>query len=554
VTNVEQPAVQPVQSASQTGGLADEGLFIRKSSGLVRELGGREAFALNMGAVNLAGSVGFFFFVILAGFPGTDLTWPIVIAFAGAVVLSAIYSQLAAAMPRSGADTVYLSRIFHPAVGAAAGIALFSFLIVSLATNATELANTFIPGVFQTFGEVFHSKGLETFAGDLAKKGAIIVVAAVLLVALAALLTRPVGAIARLMFAGFVASFIAIIIIIVEFVTHSHGSFVQAFNTSVGRGNGYNRLIASARSAGAAPGSRTSEMLSSLALVFGLYVGATFANINGGEMRRAARTFRTSTFVSLGVGFVLVLLAWLALRGMAGLQFLQSAAYLSTNDPTQYAKLAGGVTAYAPSYLLLVGGDPVTKILVTLGFTIGEAMIVVSCAVAASRVLFALAFDRILPTKVADVRPRSHVPVVAIAIVAVLGAVLTFLTIETTVLTATRNSYLMVTAVFALSSIAAAMLPWRRRDLYDRSPKMLGRNILGIPAVTWLGALSAIFWIYATYSGATKTQVSGGYSTSSIIVLAFMSLGGAACYVVSRRNLRRKGFDLSMAMHELPPE
>jgi basic amino acid/polyamine antiporter, APA family len=138
--------------------------------------------------------------------------------------------------------------------------------------------------------------------------------------------------------------------------------------------------------------------------------------------------------------------------------------------------------------------------------------------------------------------------------VAVLGAVLTFLTIETTVLTATRNSYLMVTAVFALSSIAAAMLPWRRRDLYDRSPKMLGRNILGIPAVTWLGALSAIFWIYATYSGATKTQVSGGYSTSSIVVLAFMSLGGAACYVVSRRNLRRKGFDLSMAMHELPPE
>jgi basic amino acid/polyamine antiporter, APA family len=544
----------PAQSASHTGGLADEGLFIRKSSGLVRELGGREAFALNMGAVNLAGSVGFFFFVILAGFPGTDLTWPIVIAFFGAAVLSAVYSQLSSAMPRSGADTVYLSRIFRPAVGAAAGFALFSFLVVSLATNATELSNTFIPGVFQTFGEVFHSKGLETFAGDLAKKGSVMVVAAILLVALAALLTRPVGTIARLMFAGFAASFVAIIIIILEFVTHSHGSFVHAFNTSVGRSNGYNRMIATATSAGATPGSHVSGIFSSLALVFGLYVGATFANINGGELRRAARTFRTSTFVSLGVSFVLVLGAWLALRGMAGLQFLQSAAYLSTNDPTQYAKLAGGVTAYAPSYLLLVGGDPVTKVIVTLGFTIGEAMIVVSCAVAASRVLFALAFDRILPTKVADVRPKSHVPVVAIAIVAVLGAVLTFLTIETTVLTATRNSYLMVTAVFALSSIAAALLPWLRRDLYDRSPKMLGRDILGIPAVTWFGALSAIFWIYATYSGATKTQVSGGYSTSSVIVLAFMSLGGAACYVVSRYTMRRKGFDLSMAMQELPPE
>jgi basic amino acid/polyamine antiporter, APA family len=551
VANVEQSAAQ---SAPQAEGLADEGLFIRKSSGLVRELGGREAFALNMGAVNLAGSVGFFFFVILAGFPGVDLTWPIVIALVGAVVLSAIYSQLASAMPRSGADTVYLSRIFHPAVGAAAGIALFSFLIVSLATNATELSNTFIPGVFQTFGEVFHSKGLETFAGDLAKKGATIAVAAVVLVALAALLTRPVGTIARLMFAGFMASFVAIIIIIVEFVTHSHGSFVHAFNASVGKANGYNRLVATGHSAGATPGSHTSEMFSSLALVFGLYVGATFANINGGELRRAARTFRTSTFVSLGVGFALVLGAWLALKGMAGLHFLQSAAYLSTNDPSQYSKLSGGVTAYAPSYLLLVGGDPVTKIVVTLGFTIGEAMIVVSCALASSRVLFALAFDRIVPTKVADVRPKSHVPVVAIAIVAVLGAVLTFLTIETTVLTATRNSYLMVTAVFALSSIAAAVLPWRRRDLYERSPKMLGRNILGIPAVTWIGSFSAIFWIYATYSGATKTQVSGGYSITSVIVLAFMSLGGAACYLVSRYNMRRKGFDLGMAMRELPPE
>jgi amino acid transporter len=543
-----------VQSNDSSAEFADEGLFVRKSSGLVRELGIREAFALNMSGVNLAGGIGFFFFVILAGFPGTDLTWPIVISLVGALLLSAAYSQLAATMPRSGADFVYLSRVFHPGIGAAAGIALVSFLLLNLAVNAVELANTYIPSVFQTLGSVLHSTGLKTFSSDLAGKGQSMVVAAIVLAGVAALMTRHVGIIARSMFAGFVISFVATVAIILEFLLHGHGAFVHAFNSHVGDTHGYSRLIAAARHAGATTGVHWSEVISSLALVFGLYLGATYANINGGELRRAGRTFRASTFLSLGVSFVLVLLAWLTLRGMAGLSFLQSSAFLSANDPTHYAKLAGDVTAYVPSYVLVVAGDPVTKILVSVGFAVGQLMIVVVCALAASRLLFALAFDRVLPTKVADVRAKSHIPVVAIAIVSVVGAGLTFLTIETTVLTATRNSYLMVSAVFALSSIAAAVIPWRRRDLYERSPKMFGNRILGVPAVTWLGGLSAIFWIYATYAGATKTQVSGGYSTSSVIVLAVMSLGGAVCYAVSRHNMRARGLDLSLAMHELPPE
>jgi len=541
-------------AAVDSADVADAGLYVRKSSGLVRELGTREAFALNMAGVNLAGGIGFFFFIILAGFPGTDLTWPIVISLAGAAVLSAAYSQLAATMPRSGADFVYLSRIFNPAIGAAAGVALFAFLMLNLAVNATELANTYIPSVFQTLGEVFHSHGLTTFAADLGHKGPTIAVAAVILVGVATLMSRHVGLIARVMFGGFVVAFLATLVIIIEFAVHGHGAFVRGFDAHAGRSHAYAQILAAAHHSRVATGVHWSAVLSSLALVFGLYLGATYANINGGELRRAARTFRMSTFLSLGISFVLVLLAWLTLRGMAGLSFLQSSSYLSANDSALYGKLAGNVTSYVPSYLLVVAGDPVSKIFVTLGYAVGQFTIVIVCALAASRLLFALAFDRVLPTRVADVRAKSHIPVNAIAIVVLLGAGLIYLTIETTVLTATRNSYLMVSAVFALSSLAAALTPLRRRDLYQRSPKMLGRDILGVPAVTWLGTLSALFWIYATYAGATKTQVSGGYSTSSVIVLACMSLGGAACYLVSKYNMRRRGLDLSMAMQELPPE
>jgi basic amino acid/polyamine antiporter, APA family len=532
---------------------AETGLFVRKSSGLVREMGIRDAFSINIAGVNPTG-IGFFFFVILAGFAGTDLSWPIVVALVGALLLSAVYSQLTAMMPRSGADFIYVSRLFHPALGGAVGLAYFLAIIIGVGVNVTALANTYIPFIFQTLGNVFGSPGLTTFAEHLAEKTPSIIVSILILLVVAGIMTRHVGAVARATFWAFAAGLVGVVVLIIEFLFHGPGSFQASFDHLASNPHAYNQMIDAARHSGAELGVKWSQVWASLALVFALYGGATFANFTGGELRRPGSTYRISTFACLGLAFVLTLAAWLTLRHTVGFHFLQASVALSGSNGPLYEHLAHGVTLYVPSYALVIAGDPVSKIVIAIGFAAGVLSLIIATVLIMSRLLFAMAFDRLIPTAVADVRPKSHVPLAAIAVVVLLSLATAILAIQTTLLTATRNSSLILTAVFAISSLAAALAPWLRRDLYDRSPKMVGNKILGVPAVTLIGVASCAYWLFATYMGATKAQVSGGYSTSSVIVLIVMCAAGAVFYLVSRLNLRRKGLDLGLAMHELPPE
>lgn len=544
----------PAADAAAAADVAPSGLFVRKSSGLVRELGVRDAFAFNIGGVNPTG-IGFFLFIILAGFPGADITWPIVIAFLGTILLCLMYSQLVATMPRSGADFVYTSRLLNPALGAAVGIAFFiSILIGTLAVNVEVLANTYVPFIFQTLGNVFHSHALTTFAGTLAEKGWTIGVAIIICLITGALLVKHVGVIARATYYAVGLGIIAVVVLILEFLFHSPGSFRAAFDAHVHNPHAYQQMIAVAHKQGVTTGVHASAIIASIALVNFLYGGATYANYTGGELRKPGWTFRFSTMLCLGITLVLTLLAWLTMKHVLGLAFTQSAGWLSSNDPGGYSKVAGDVTAYIPSYVLLIASNPVSKLIIAVGFATGVLSLIFAAAAVASRLLFALSFDRILPTAVADVRPKSHAPLAAAALVTILTIVTTILVVYTSVLQATRNLGLVLAGVFVISSFAATILPYRRPDLYARAPKMLGRNVFGLPSVTVVGFASLVYWGVALYLGATRTQVSGGYDTTSVLTLVGACVLGFVAYGVSRYSLRAKGIDLDLALHELPPE
>jgi basic amino acid/polyamine antiporter, APA family len=535
--------------------VAPRGLFVRKSSGLVRELGVRDAFAINIGGVAPTGVVGFAFLATTALFPQSDLTWPLLIAFLGTAVLCLMYSQLVASMPRDGADFIYSARVIHPALGAAVGFAfLITFLFLGCAIWLTLFANTFLPFVSQTLGSVFHSHALTTFAGTLSQKGWVVGVSGALSLLTGWLLMRRVGVIARTTYYAVGFGILAIVVFILEVVFHSPGAFRHAYDTQAGSPTAYTQVIAAAHKAGLATGVTAAAVLASIAQVNVFYGGVTYANYTGGELRKPGWTFRASTLLCLAITLVLSMAAWLAVKHVMGLTFIQSSGWLSTNDPTSYAKVAGGVNAFMPNYVFMIASNPVSKLIIAFGFLGGAAAIVLATAAVLSRLLFALSFDRILPPAVARVREKSHAPAIAAALLTVLMFAAAVLTIYTSVLTTLRNLSLVLSGVFVISSIVATILPWRRRDLYDQAPKVVGKQIFGIPAITVIGAVSAIYWAIALYLGATKTQVSGGYDTASILTLVGTCVIGLIAYVISRIVMSRKGLDLDLALHELPPE
>src|SRR5262245_32424087 len=92
------------------------GLFTRQATGLVREIGTLDAFLLNIFWINLF--VGILIYTQApAIFPGVNMWLGFLVSTLVLVAPALVYAILSATMPRAGGDYVYISRIFHPALG-----------------------------------------------------------------------------------------------------------------------------------------------------------------------------------------------------------------------------------------------------------------------------------------------------------------------------------------------------------------------------------------------------------------------------------------------------
>jgi hypothetical protein len=106
-----------------------------------------------------------------------------------------------------------------------------------------------------------------------------------------------------------------------------------------------------------------------------------------------------------------------------------------------------------------------------------------------------------------------------------------------------------------VGSLCAAILPYRRRDLYESSPKILAARLGSVPLTTIVAIISLCVQGTLFYIAATNDSISGGYDFGSVATLIGIGLAGIVAYVISRIYLLRiKGVDLDLAMKELPPD
>jgi amino acid transporter len=170
-----------------------------------------------------------------------------------------------------------------------------------------------------------------------------------------------------------------------------------------------------------------------------------------------------------------------------------------------------------------------------------------------TRVIFAAAFDRILPERVADVSERRHVPVWALVLMLVpsigVGALYAYTSnFATYILDAT----LVIAVTFFGTSIAAAILPWRKKTLYQNSP-IARYTVAGIPLITVSGVITALFlgfnlwkWfeddLYAVNNRDSLYFMGGMYALALVI------------YLVAKIYRRSQGIDLSAIHREIPVE
>jgi amino acid transporter len=529
-------------------------LFVRDASGLVREIGTRDAVAIGLGTVNFG--TGLTVLVLgLALFPQSDLVLPMILGALATVFLALAYAQLTATLPRAGGDYIFVSRILHPVVGAILGVGLLGTFFFGIGGNTLIWSQLFLPFLFQGLGDAFGISAFTSFSQTLASSHhwqfgmGVLVIALVAVVAL-----TGVRAVTRATFAVMVFGIVAFVILILQFLFHDAAAFQRAFDEASGHGGAYREVIAAAASGGLQTNVTLGASLSAVSLMALIWFGTTYPAITGGELKRPGRTMLNSQLFTIGaslVGFVVVYLAW---KHAAGFRFLQSATWLSVNQPDAYAKISS-IPTFVPALGLLVSGDPVTKLVMALGFPALNLVILFVLMLVTSRLIFGLAFDRLLPGGLAAVRAGANAPVAAIILASIGGVVfLAGYVYSSSISAATRNAVLIAAAGFVVVALAGAVLPYRRRDLYAAAPKVFGERWLGLPSITVVSVIAGAIFALLGYLVATKSSVSGGYDTTSLLTLFGTPALGLVFFVVSRLYLRRRGVDIALAMRELPPD
>jgi amino acid transporter len=182
-----------------------------------------------------------------------------------------------------------------------------------------------------------------------------------------------------------------------------------------------------------------------------------------------------------------------------------------------------------------------------------------------TRVIFAAAFDRLLPEKAADLNSNGT-PVNAMLLMVVPAIVVSALYayniagFKSITLAATQGIAIM----YFGTAIAAIVLPYKKKELFEASP-IANMKVAGIPVITIAGLIFGGFllfllvewffdpWLNPDFAPAGLFGISLA-NTNSVIFLLVCYGSAAALYYGFKARRRNEGIDLDKVQAEIPVE
>lgn len=530
------------------------GLFTRQASGLVRELGVLAAIGIALASVALPDTF-INFNAGLTSFAKEDYYVPLL---AGAGIWFAAmfaYRHLVQAIPRAGGEYVFLSRAVSPMVGSLAGIGIAFVFTYVLATNAHFFA-AYTPFMLSGLGDAFQSTGIANAANHVGSQGAIAAISIGVMLVVAAASILSLKRLAQVIIGFVILQLVAFLVLALLLADHSHADFVQAFARYSHHPGAYAGVIAAAKTSGITFGAAGGAMIAAIPFMVVNYNGVLYSYYVGGELRRPSRTYLYASAISIAVLVVAWGGVWILLRHTAGLNFMQAQANLGNSDPTAYAKYSNLASASGGlGYGLALAGDPISKILMATAVPLAAVAVNMAFLAVTTRVLFALAFDRLLPVGVARVSGRNHAPTTAIAIVLILSICFCLILAFVNIANIVALESLFFALILLAGGVAATFLAHTRPELVTRPGATDVDRVLGIPRVTWAGGLTTALALFTIIEVITHPNAYGKFSAESTTTLLIVLLAGPVIYLIARGIRRRQdSLDLDMAMRELPPE
>jgi len=534
-------------------------VFLRRASGVIRTLSPIDAvFYAYLVAGGIFG-ISFYFFFGMAVFPGANVYIALIILLVLFAFRWVTYSGLISAMPRSGGDYVFSSRLVSGLAGFVvvnAGSVWWQVFWDYISGNAIALA--ILPAMLDFLGHATGNQSLIQLGISIATPWVGAAIAIILLWAACGVMLTGLRAYVIIQnYFIMVFGVLTIAIIAAMFLVIPQSNFPANFNTYVNlfesNPDWYQSVIAKAKELGFSPnvGFSWGDTLGLAALYYGLWTAVSFSMALVGEIK-GAQSFRTAYVMQYGA-IVLVFITYAVMFGMAydymGLEFVRSLGFLVVSGQAP----PGFVFMGAYSMFAAVSMNPLIAVIIGLGFAGSMTNGLFNGFLGASRQLLAMSFDRLLPSSFGHVNNRGA-PDRTLILLTVLGSIAAVILTGYPALGGLLQLALMCQLIaFTFSILGGLVFPWRAKKLYESSP-VSKYKIAGFPATTVCGIIALgtdlwAMWMYFTNPGY-------GIWPGTTMALAFAALlyiVPFVWYFVNKQRRASEGINIEFAFKEVPP-
>jgi len=532
-------------------------LFVRRSTGLVREASALDATIFNAvfsAPVGATLAIGVLW--ALSAFPGADPVWATIIAVVLNIPVLIMMALLASSMPRTGGDYVWVSRILSPplamisnfaaALSAMIGATFWArfFPVFALGPVLVGLGVFFDNSTMVDWGTKFQTDNLWIFLGGLA-----------MIVMMTAILAAGIKTTFRWQNTFWIIASLGTFIAFIALLVGDSAGFTENFNSLNAEfgGGTTTDLIAAAGSSGVKPD--LGNVDATLPTVFAIMVFMMWnwwSVYLSGELKSAADRAR-QLWVMFGA------LLWDGLFIVVGLVLFfkvipYDLAVALNSGPEGYAIPSGPWYQFLAS---LVHNIPILAVIILGSFLFWSLPAMVGNTFMPIRSVFAWAFDRLLPEKLAEVNERTHSPVPAILLVmGLVTAMLAWSVLSTDFFTWLALGVEAGVVCIVIVGIAAIMFPSRRPDLYQASPANV--RFAGIPVLYIVAPLAILVMLFLVYLTVTYPALAlAGNKDNLWQIPAFMGMIvviGLVLYYGAKMVRSGQGVDVDLVYRELPPD
>ncbi len=548
-------------AAEAVGGQAPT-LFLRKATGLVRGWSVRDSMIYACLATNFVTLAIYEFAFAAPAFPKGQILTSVVISGIWVSFLVVAYSGLVVTIPRAGGDYVWQTRILNGGLGFVMAVTGWWFILWLWAPiYGNILSVQFFEPIWATLKWTWPGGGAAWFGGHTG----IFVVSLITIVLAGVLVSIGMAGYARFQKWCFYGGLIGFAVIVVLLLVNSHATFVSSFNLEAHKLFGVNNAYATTNTAaskiaGYAPTKLgfgplgPTMLLVPIMMFFILWPnwGATLY----GEIRGASdfRRVLTGMFGGLWITVLLTVIFLLLIDKTMGWAFYQNSNQLNFNGLGILK--TSSATAIWPYPVMFVGWlvhNSAFQLILILVMSLWFFGWVGTLFLSSTRVIFAAAFDRVLPDRAAEVSEKRKVPFYSLILMllpaAGLSAVYAY---STTFVKYTYDATLVIAVTFLFSAIAVVLLPFIKKDLWQASPASKIK-LLGVPVVPVAGWVTIGLLGFNLYEWLTNDNYFVNLKPSLVFMGCMYALA-IIIYLVAWFVRRRQGIDLGLVNKEIPVE